>query len=162
MRETLPDRLAGLDLLGVDLAEGGAFCEALDLALGGVLLRDRQVGRRADLVGDRGDPLEQLLEAPAGRDRLAAGQVEELTGQAVPDRPPQVLLEQAVRQVRERLAFVVGAGAAGGQRVAEGRERLRLGEVRLAVADADLDRRIREVRPDAPPDLRVLGDRPVE
>ena len=49
--------------------------------------------------------------------------------------------------------------AACRERVAERGERLRLGEVGLRVGDADLDRRVREVRAHAPPDLRVLGDR---
>src|SRR3990170_2048021 len=41
----------------------------------------------------------------------------------------------------------------------EGGERLRLAEVGLPVADPDLDGREAEVRPDAPPELRVLGHR---
>src|SRR4030095_12652815 len=37
---------------------------------------------------------------------------------------------------------------------------LRFGQLRLSVANADLDRGIGEVRTDAPPELRVLVDRP--
>jgi hypothetical protein len=49
----------------------------------------------------------------------------------------------------------------GRQRVAERREATRLAEVGLRVADPDLDRREREVRADAPPELRVLVIEPV-
>ena len=58
-----------------------------------------------------------------------------------------------------RLALVERARDPHGQRVDERRERARLAEVRLRVADPDLDRREREVRAHAPPELRVLGDR---
>src|SRR5436853_311282 len=46
------------------------------------------------------------------------------------------------------------------ERIDQGRESARLRKVGLRVADADLDGREHEVRPHAPPDLRVLGDRP--
>ena len=101
----------------------------------------------------------ELLDSVARGNRLAALEVEQLAGEPVADRPPHVLLEQAVRQDRQRLALVEGASAANGERVAERRERLSLGEVGLPVADADLDRRVREMGAHAPPDLRVLGDR---
>ena len=45
------------------------------------------------------------------------------------------------------------------ERSREGRERLRLGDLGLPVADPDLHRREREVRAHAPPELGVLGDR---
>ena len=114
--------------------------------------------------GDRCDPVEQLLDPRARVHLLAAAEVEQLAGEAVANRPPEVLLEQAVGQAGQWLALVERAGAPGGQAVTEGGERLRLGEVGLPVRDADLDRRVGEVRADAPPDLGVLGDRagPVE
>ena len=59
----------------------------------------------------------------------------------------------------DRLALVEGTRDPGRERDAERRERLRLGEVGLGVADADLDGREREMRADAPPQLRVLVDR---
>ena len=86
-------------------------------------------------------------------------EVDQLAREAVADRAPEVLLEQAVRQVRQRLALVERARDPRRQRVAERGERARLAEVGLRVADPDLDRREREMRPHAPPDLRVLGDR---
>jgi hypothetical protein len=63
-----------------------------------------------------------------------------------------------VREVRQRLALVVRTGDPGSERGAERSERLSLAELGLAVADPDLDRREREVRADAPPELGVLGD----
>src|SRR5262249_323613 len=60
---SLRDGLAGVDLLGVDLLQARAFVVPRDLTLGGVSLRDRQVRRRSDFVGHRGDPLEQVLQA---------------------------------------------------------------------------------------------------
>ena len=86
-------------------------------------------------------------------------EVDELARQAVADRAPEVLLDQAVRQLGQRLALVERARDPGGERVRERRESARLGDVGLRVADPDLDRREHQMRPDAPPDLRVLGDR---
>src|SRR6266498_4012936 len=59
----------------------------------------------------------------------------------------------------QRLALVDGAGDARGEPVAERRERARLGKIGLRVTDADLDGGVGEVRPYAPPELRVLRDR---
>src|SRR5438552_11756445 len=94
-------------LLGVNLLQRRALVEAGALALRGILLRDGEEGRRADLVRHRGDPLEQLLDARPRRHRLAAVEVDQLAGEPVADRAPQVLLEQPVRVVRQRLALVV-------------------------------------------------------
>src|SRR5262249_32040133 len=60
---------------------------------------------------------------------------------------------------RGRVALVARTGAPRGERVEQRRERARLAEVRLAVADADLHGREVEVRAHAPPELRVLVDR---
>jgi hypothetical protein len=59
----------------------------------------------------------------------------------------------------QRLALVERARDPRRERVEEGGERLRLAELRLAVADPDLDGREGQMRTDAPPDLGVLGDR---
>src|SRR5215471_5494126 len=147
------------NLFRVDLLDAGALFVACDLALGGASLRDREPLRRPEFLGHRAYPFGELLEPRPSGDRLTALEVDELSGEPVPDRPPQVLLEQAVREVRERLALVEGARDPRRQRITESRERARLAEVGLRVADPDLDRREGEVRPHAPPDLRVLGDR---
>src|SRR5581483_2934884 len=125
-----------------------------DLTLGGVALRDREPRRRAELVRDRSHPLEQLLESCARRDGLAALEIDQLAGEPPPNRAPEVLLKEAVRPRRQRLALVERAGDARGERVAKRCERARLAELRLRVADPDLDGRKREMRSHAPPDLR--------
>ena len=51
-------------------------------------------------------PTRQLLEPRAGGNGLAAIEVDQLARRPVADRPPDVLLDQAVRQVRQRLALV--------------------------------------------------------
>src|SRR5215212_5870159 len=91
--------LTRLDLLRVDLLERRSVLVAGDLPLGRVLLGHAEERRGADLVRDRRDPFEQLLDPRAGGDRLTALEVDELTRQPVADRAPEVLLEQAVRQV---------------------------------------------------------------
>src|SRR5439155_7820728 len=105
------------------------------------------------------DPVEQLLEPRPRRDRLAALEVDQLTREPVADRAPEVLLEQPPRHVGEPLPLVKGARATDRERVGERRDALRLAEVGLPVHDSQLDRRIREVRTDAPPELPVLADR---
>src|SRR3954465_11373729 len=154
-----PYRLSRLHLLGVDLLEAAALLEPGGLPFRPVALRDREVRRRADLVGDGRNPLEEALEPPPGGDRFPAFQVEQLPGEAVADRAPHVLLQEPVRQVGQALPLVVCAGAAHGERVGECCERLRLGEVGLAVGDPYLPGGIREVGAHAPPDLGVLGHR---
>src|SRR5205085_7750556 len=142
-----------------DLAHRRALLVAADLALGCVLVRAREPRGGAKLLRDGAYPLGDLLHAGSGGDRLAPLEVDQLAGEAVSDRAPQVLLEQPVWERRQRLALVERARDPRGQRVTESRERSRLRKVRLRVADPDLDGREREVRPHAPPDLRVLGDR---
>src|SRR6266516_1643968 len=97
-------------LLGVDLLDRGSLVEARNLAVGGVRCRNREVRRGADLPGHRLDPLEQALDMGAGRANLAGVEVDQLSGEAEPDRAPEVFLDQAVRVVRKRLAFVERAG----------------------------------------------------
>ena len=75
------------------------------------------------------------------------------------DRAPEVLLDQPVRLLGERLAVVEGAGDARDEAVANAASARASREVGLPVGDPHLDRREREVRPDAPPELRVLEDR---
>src|SRR2546423_2272430 len=50
------------ELLGVDLLEARSFGVACELALGGVLRRHGEVGRDAELLGDRQRPLDQPLD----------------------------------------------------------------------------------------------------
>src|SRR5947209_17495524 len=146
-------------LLSVDLLEGRALLEPRDLPFGGIRIRDREERRSADLGRDGSDPVEEVFAPLPGGDRRAAVEVEQLAAEPVTDRTPEVLLEQAVREVRQRLTLVVRACAARCERVGERGERLRLREVGLTVGDPDLNGRVREVRAHAPPDLRVLGDR---
>src|SRR5213076_1773904 len=153
------NRDARLHLLGVDLLERRAGIVPRDLALRRVRRRDAEIRGRTDLLRRGLNPLEQALEVRACGTGLAGLEVDQLAREAVADRTPEVLLDQAVRVVGERLALVERVRDADGQRVAEGGERAGLGQVGLRVADADLDRREREVRADAPPDLRVLLDR---
>src|SRR2546423_14805207 len=81
------------ELLGVDLLEAGALGIACELALGRVLRRNGEVGRHAELLRHGTDPLDQLLDPRARREGLPAVEIEELAGEPVPDRAPEVLLE---------------------------------------------------------------------
>src|SRR5947209_10840676 len=153
------DTVTPLHLLGEDLRERGAFGVAGDLLLGRVLLGDREPVSGAELLRDRAHPVHEPLEAGARGHRLAAREIDELAGEAVPDRAPDVLLDETRRRLGQRLALVESARKPRGEGVTERREGAGLGDARLRVADPDLDGREDEVRPDAPPDLRVLGDR---
>src|SRR5690242_7141307 len=88
------------DLLLEDLAHRSALVVAGDLAFRRVALRDRQPLGGSELVSDRPHPLGKAIEAGAGGNRLASREVDQLAGEPVPDRPPEVFLDQAVRQVR--------------------------------------------------------------
>ena len=85
-----------------------------DLPLRRVGGRDRQVRGEPELFGDRQDPFDEPLEVRAGGPDLAARKIYELVGEAVPDRAPEVLLDQPMRERRQRLALVDGAGDPGG------------------------------------------------
>src|SRR4051812_4111986 len=146
------DSLTGPDLLGEDLFHRRALLVTGDLPLRGVPLGDCEPRRCTELVGDRLYPFEELLDPRAGRDRLTALEFDQLSREAVADRAPEVLLEQPVRPGRERLALVDRARDACGERVDERDERARLGEIRLGVADPDLDGRKDEMGANAPPD----------
>src|SRR5262249_51994951 len=104
--------LSRLDLLSVDLLQARSPLEPRDLPLGRVALRDGEVPRSAELVRDRRHPLEQLVDSPSRGNGLPALEVEQLAGEAVADRAPEVLLEQTVRHARKRLPVVVRARAA--------------------------------------------------
>src|SRR5579862_5841042 len=127
--------LPGPHLLGVDLAQRGALAEPLLLALGRVPLGEPEVAGGPRLLGDRRDPLEQLLEPRPRRHGLAAVEVDQLARKAVADRPPEVLLEQPPRPVGQRLALVVGPRAPHRERVGEGGEGGRVAELGLRVHD---------------------------
>src|SRR6266508_4549760 len=139
------NRLLPPYLLRVDLLQRRALLEPRDLALG--------------RIRDWEHPFDQPLEGGPCGAHLEGLEVDELAGEAVADRAPEVLLDPAVRAVRQRLALVVGAREARGEGVAEGRERTGLLQVGLGVADPDLDGRKGEVGTHAPPHLRVLVDR---
>ena len=94
-----------------------------DLTFGGVPLGDPEPLRRAELLRDRTHPLGELLEARASGHRLTPLEVDQLARQPMPDRSPEILLQQARRQVGQRLALVERARDPRGQRVAQGRER---------------------------------------
>src|SRR4029079_736796 len=107
-------RHGGAYLLGVDLGEVRALSTPCDLALRGVPLGQAQPGRGADLLGDGQHPLQEPLDPrPRGYD-VTVLQVDQLPGEPVADRTPRVLLDQAVRVLRERLALVERSRAAGG------------------------------------------------
>src|SRR5580765_8360775 len=121
------------DELGEDVAMRAELRDALVLALGGVCLRDREVGRCADLLGDWTDPLDQRFDARSSRDDLAALEVDEPVREPVPDRTPHVFLDQMAGQVRQRLAFIDRAREARRQGIDQRRERLRITDVWLCV-----------------------------
>src|SRR5438445_2682285 len=154
------DSLTGPNLLGEDLLHRRTLHVAGYLPFGGVPLRNREPVCDSELLGDRLHPFDELLEPGARGDRLTTLEVDQLARKPPADRSPEVFLEQTVRPSRQRLALVERPRDARDQRVAERRERARLRELRLGVADADLHGREREVRPNAPPELRVLTHRP--
>src|SRR5919108_3093691 len=146
------------DLLRIDLLERLPRLEPGDLPLGGAYRRHRQVRGRAELLRDGQHPLDQLLEDGTRGADLSRVEVDELAGEAVANRPPEVLFDEPVRKVRRRLALVDGARDPRGQSEHERGGRLRLGQVGLPIADADLHGGKAEMRPHAPPELRVLRD----
>src|SRR5919197_506534 len=123
------------DLVRVDGFQALPRFVPRDLALGVVPLRDRELGGDSKLLGDRRDPREELLDPPARRQNRSAVEVDERLREPVPDRAPEVLLDQAMRMSRQRLALVHCPGDAGGERVDESGEGLRLGELGLPVTD---------------------------
>src|SRR6266545_5320166 len=145
-------------LLGVDLLQRRTAFVARDLALGGVRSRHGQERGGAELLGHWERPFDQILDGGPRRAHVTGGEVDQLAGEAVADRAPEVLLDQAMRIRGQRLALVDRPHDPGGERVHQRAQRARLLEVGLAVADPDLDGRKREVGPHAPPDLGVLVD----
>src|SRR5690348_3887555 len=103
--------------------------EARVLSLRRVRDGDGEVRSRADVTGNGLDPLDQLLDARARRQDIPACEVDQLAGKPVANRAPGVLLDQAMRQRRERLAVVNGACEPGSESVDQRRERLRLAEI---------------------------------
>src|SRR5438128_27700 len=88
-----PHDLARAGELRVDLARGQAFLQPRVLALRGVLQRNRELTRDAELLRDRQSPLDQRLDPSPRRHRFAALEVDQLAREAVADRAPEVLLE---------------------------------------------------------------------
>ena len=154
------DPLRCADLLGVDLLERRSLLEARDLALGRVPLGHREIRRRADLLGRRAPPTRAAPRSAAAREsarrgRSRAARRRARSGSRARSSPRSAGAAAAHAARPRRMRARDPRGERGGER----RERLRLAEVGLAVADADLDGREREVRAHAPPDLRVLRDR---
>src|SRR5262249_24606998 len=106
-------------LLGVDLRERRTLLVPGPLPLGCILHRHGANRGGADLVGDRRDPFEELLDPCARGDRLPPLEVDQLARESVSDRPPEVLLEQAPRDLPLRFAVVDRARTPGCERVAE-------------------------------------------
>src|SRR5215218_8941180 len=136
------------DLFGVDLLQCRALLVARDLPLRRIRRGHRQERRRADLLGNRLHPLDQLLDPLALVDELTGLEIDEVTTEAPADRPPEVLLDQPVRGKRQRLTLVQRTRRPRGERVRERGEGAALAQVRLGVADANLDRRKREMGAD--------------
>src|SRR5262245_26811128 len=132
--------LSGPDLLSVDLLQRPPLVEAGDLALGRSGRRDGQ--RDAELVGDRTDPAGNPLELRPGGPHLVRAGIEQRPRQPVADRAPEVLLDHPGRRLGQRLSLVHGACNPRRERVAEARQRPRLAQVGLAVADPDLHGRV--------------------
>src|SRR5579884_1710722 len=90
------DSLTGGHLLREDVFHRGSFLVAGDLPLRGVALGNREPLRCPELVRDRLDPLDELFEPRARGNRLAPLQIDQLAGEPVADRTPEILLQQAV------------------------------------------------------------------
>src|SRR4051812_30190648 len=86
-----PSQSHRMQLFREDLAERRALGVARDLPFGGVALGDREEVGRAELLRDRPDPVDELLETRPRSDGSAAVEVDELTREAVADRAPEVL-----------------------------------------------------------------------
>src|SRR5439155_15013113 len=105
------------NFVGVDVFDALACLIAGDLALRRVALGHPQERCGTQLFGDRSDPGEQVLHATTRLEHLPPIEIDEGLGEAVPDRAPEVLLDQPVRVGRKRLALVHRPRDAGGERV---------------------------------------------
>src|SRR5437870_957604 len=85
------------DQLRENVAMRSELRNALVLPLGGIRRRHFEVGSCADLLGDGKDPLDQGLDLRPRRNDFATLEVDHPVRQPVPDRPPQVLLDESVR-----------------------------------------------------------------
>src|SRR5262245_22762391 len=93
--DSLTDLLPRLPyLLGVDLLQARTRLVPRHLALGCVRFPDAQERRRARLLGRWERPFDELLDGRPRRAHTAGGEVDHLTAQPVPDRAPEVLLDQ--------------------------------------------------------------------
>src|SRR3954463_12408286 len=117
------------DELAVDLRQVADLGITRDLPLGRILLRHAQPFGGAYLRCDRQNPFDQALDPCSGRQHVTALQVDQVPGEAIADRTPGVLLDEAVRLVRDGLALVERAGDSGRQRDTEGSEGLRFRKV---------------------------------
>ena len=98
--------------------------------------------------------LQELGDRGPRRARAAGGKIDQLAVEAVTLRAPEVFLDVRTRMDREGPPLVELCAELGDQRDDQGRQRQALAELGLPVADANLDRAKRVMRPDAPPDLR--------
>src|SRR5215831_13626579 len=80
------DSLTRPHLLGEDLVEGRSLLEAGDLPLGGVPLRDREPRGSPELLRDRQHPFGELLEPRPRGNGPTLLEIDQLAGEAVPDR----------------------------------------------------------------------------
>src|SRR6185437_4655444 len=92
--------------LGEDIAMRAELPLTLVLPLGRIRRRDGEEGRCADLTRNGRHPLDQRLDPRPRRNDLASHEVDQPAAEPVADRAPQVLLDQPVRQVGQRLALV--------------------------------------------------------
>jgi hypothetical protein len=82
----------------VDLSQRRAFVVACDLTLGRIRRGDDD--RCAELVRNRRDPFGEAFQVLACGPDVAGREIDELAREAVADRAPEVLFDQAVRKVR--------------------------------------------------------------
>src|SRR3954464_12055108 len=100
--------------LGEDIAMRAELHLTLVLTLGRIRRRDGEERCSADLARNGLHPLDQCLDARTRRNDLASLEVNQPAAEPVADRAPQVLLDQPVRQVGQRLALVDRARQTGG------------------------------------------------
>src|SRR5436309_2454605 len=104
------------DLACVDGLEAVPGFVRRDLPLGGIAVGHREKRRGTELLRYRRDPLEEIVDPlPRGK-HLSAREVDEHLREPVPDRTPEVLLDQSVRVCGQLLALVHRTRDAGRER----------------------------------------------
>src|SRR5436309_11231803 len=87
----------------VDVVHAQARVDHLALALGAVVLRERDLN--PELGAHRCSPRQQAVDRVAGRVALALEQVEQFAVEPVADRAPHVLLDHPPREIDVRHPF---------------------------------------------------------